>query len=106
MKHCGSGEQRFWNMPLLPGERLLEPLTELLTILQAIPRGRQVWAHMMLFTRERRQLGFSLLEPPMEETTGENEGLRQSLHQRFLVLSGALATFLLLWVTADLASIP
>ena len=51
------------SLPLLPGERLLEPVTELFTLLQSFFRGRQAWGHMLLFTRERRQLGFSLLKP-------------------------------------------
>ena len=88
-------------LPLLPGERLLEPLTELLTILQAIPRGRQVWGHMVLFTRERRRLGFSLLAPRDDDIEMEQESLCQTLHRRSLILGSALAALLLLWLSAD-----
>ncbi|MFD1397249.1 PrsW family intramembrane metalloprotease [Kroppenstedtia eburnea] len=95
-------------LPRLPGEHRLEPLTELLTILQTIPRGRQVWGHMLLFTRERRRLGFTLLAPPEAHRGTEQETLHQTLHRRFLILGSALAVGLLflglstdVWILSD-----
>lgn len=50
-------------LPLLPKETVLEPVTEFLLPVQSIFRGRQAWGHSLTFLRERRLFGFSQLRP-------------------------------------------
>ncbi|WP_169713701.1 PrsW family glutamic-type intramembrane protease [Paludifilum halophilum] len=76
-------------LPSLPRETVLEPVTEFLTVCQSLFRGRKIWGHAMLLIRERRELGFSLLH---ESEAGKRETLRESVEKRAVFLAGAFAT--------------
>ncbi|SDX45542.1 Membrane proteinase PrsW, cleaves anti-sigma factor RsiW, M82 family [Marininema mesophilum] len=90
-------------LPLLPKEQVIEPIFEFLTIIQSLFRGRQAWGQMMLFTRERRHYGFTLLQEK-DELFPDLGDLRVSLQQRFLFLGGVFATLLVLGLSSGLLS--
>ncbi|MFD1423034.1 PrsW family glutamic-type intramembrane protease [Laceyella tengchongensis] len=48
-----------YSLPLLPNEKVIEPISEVIFLLQSMWRGPKAWGNMMSFLRERRQIGFS-----------------------------------------------
>ncbi|GLX69386.1 hypothetical protein MU1_37310 [Paenibacillus glycanilyticus] len=48
-------------LPLMPGDRFIDPLTELWQMAAAFFRRRERFASVLALTRERRELGFSML---------------------------------------------
>jgi RsiW-degrading membrane proteinase PrsW (M82 family) len=80
------------SLPHLPGEKVIEPVSELVSIIQSMPRGRQMWSHSMIFFRERRQMAFSILR---KAESGQWQPLADSLSRRSMILAGVFASLLL-----------
>jgi RsiW-degrading membrane proteinase PrsW (M82 family) len=88
-------------LPRLPKEKMIEPVSEFLTLCLAFLKGRQEWGHALLFLRERRQMAFSLLY--RDKTSPSKEPL-DTLARRRAILAAALGCLLLVAIGALLNS--
>lgn len=81
-------------LPLLEGERTINPFSELWNTAESLFRDRRRYGLLLGFYRQRRELGFSLLYGN-EEARGVTVAVRKSL-QKYGALLGAAGLLLLL----------
>ncbi|AUS09539.1 hypothetical protein C1X05_12405 [Laceyella sacchari] len=51
-----------YSLPLLPNEKVIEPISEVIFLLQSMWCGPKAWGNMMSFLRERRHTGKSSIK--------------------------------------------
>lgn len=80
-------------LPLMAGERFINPVSELWYMLTAFFQRRERFSSVMAWTRERRELGFSLLYGNAEAASVQ-ESLRVRMLLHFRVAAGVTAILL------------
>lgn len=74
-------------LPMMAGERFINPITEMRHMLTAFLRRRERFASVMAWTRERREMGFSLLYGN-DEAASIQESLRTRMRLHYRVAAG------------------
>lgn len=97
-------------LALLDGESIINPFSEIYHLLRAFITERYKFWHLMLFYRDRRELGFSLLSEN-QELQGRTAELKEKVHKHYKVLiasagiiliaASAMTSELLLLTNAD-----
>lgn len=95
-------------LPMMGGERFIDPITELRHMMAAFLQRRERFASVMAWTRERREMGFSLLYGNAEAASVQEDlNGRMNLHYRMaaglialLVGAGLLAGCAAYWQSA------
>ncbi|WP_010094771.1 HNH endonuclease [Ornithinibacillus scapharcae] len=87
------------SLPLLPQEKFLEPLTEMIELVKAFRHGPKRWAQTMLFYRERRAFGFSTILKLGQEKV---DRIHKKMWSAYQLLGFALLFLLVNWSYATI----
>ncbi|WP_091182539.1 PrsW family glutamic-type intramembrane protease [Paenibacillus catalpae] len=74
-------------LPMMSSERFVDPLSELIQMWGAFFQRRESFASVLAWTRERREMGFSLLYGNTEAVALQ-EGLRSRMQQHYRMAAG------------------